>query len=97
MDRTDDYLHSCSKYRTRNDLEGLPLLDNSGTAWDEVRIMYVPRLAAVVFVGLPYHRDATDVDPEYMHTTTIHGREFQKFSVKNNIHFLPVDDVGWSE
>lgn len=40
------------------------------------------------------HPDTTAVDPKYQETITIHDREFQKFSVDNTIHLVPIDDVG---
>ena len=35
----------------------------------------------------------TDVDPRYLHTVTIHGREFQKYAVDNSVQFSPIDEV----
>ena len=39
-------------------------------------------------------RDTTDVDPQYLEIVNIHNREFQKYSIENSIHLLPVDEVG---
>ena len=38
-------------------------------------------------------RDTTDVDPQYLETVTIHDRDFQKYSIDNSIHLVPVDEV----
>lgn len=38
-------------------------------------------------------RDTTEVDLQYLETVTIHDRDFQKYSVDNSIHFVPVDEV----
>ena len=35
----------------------------------------------------------TDIDPQYLHTVSIHGREYQRFSIEHSIYFSPVDDV----
>ena len=47
------------------------------------------------------HRDSrestTDVDPRYLHTITVHGREYQRHAVENAIQFLPVDEVLFSD
>ena len=37
--------------------------------------------------------DTTALDSEYLETVTIHDREYQKHSVDNNIHLVPVDEV----
>ena len=34
-----------------------------------------------------------EVDDQYLETVTIHGREFQRHSIENNIHLVPVDEV----
>ena len=38
-------------------------------------------------------RDTTEVDPKYLETVTIHGRDFQKHSIDKSIHLVPVDEV----
>lgn len=40
------------------------------------------------------HGDTAAVDGEYLQITTIHGRDFQKYSIDNSIHLVPVDEVG---
>lgn len=40
-------------------------------------------------------RDTTDVDPQYLETVTIHDRGYQKYSIDNSIHLVPVDEVGY--
>lgn len=37
--------------------------------------------------------ETTAVPPKYEETVTIHDREFQKFSIDNSIHLVPIDDV----
>ena len=39
------------------------------------------------------HDDTTAVDPVYWETVTIHDRDFQKFSIDNSVHFVPVDEA----
>ena len=34
------------------------------------------------------------VDSQYLELVTIHGRDFQQYSVDKSIHLVPVDDVG---
>jgi hypothetical protein len=36
----------------------------------------------------------TELDGSYLETVTIHGREFQSYSINHRIYFGPVDDVG---
>ena len=36
----------------------------------------------------------TAVDDRYVQLTTIHGRDYQKFSIDHGIHMVPVDEVG---
>lgn len=38
--------------------------------------------------------DTSDVERQYLHLTTVHGREFQTYSINNSIHMVPVDEVG---
>ena len=38
-------------------------------------------------------RDTTEVDSQYLEIVTIHDRDFQKHSIDNSIHLVPVDDV----
>ena len=38
-----------------------------------------------------------DVDPRYLNVVTIHGREFQKFSVDHSIHYSPVDEASLND
>lgn len=33
------------------------------------------------------------MDPQYLEVVTIHDREFQKYSIDNSIHLVPVDEV----
>ncbi|KAL4807051.1 hypothetical protein BDV18DRAFT_159272 [Aspergillus unguis] len=33
-----------------------------------------------------------DLDDEYLHTVSIHGREYQKYSIDNQVSFEPVDE-----
>ena len=35
----------------------------------------------------------TTVDNQYVQLTTVHGRDYQKFSIDHGIHFVPVDEV----
>ena len=35
----------------------------------------------------------TAVDRQYLETVTVHGREYQKYSVEHSIHLVPVDEV----
>ena len=37
--------------------------------------------------------DTTEVDPQYLEIVTIHGRDFQKYSINKSIHLVPVDEV----
>lgn len=37
--------------------------------------------------------DTTEVDQRYLETVTIHGRDFQAYSITHGIHLLPVDEV----
>lgn len=37
--------------------------------------------------------DTTEVDPQYLEIVTIHGRDFQKYSIDKSIHLVPVDEV----
>lgn len=37
--------------------------------------------------------DTTEVDSQYLEIVTIHDRDFQKFSIDNSIHLVPVDEV----
>ena len=37
--------------------------------------------------------DTTEVNDEYLETVNTHGREFQKYSIDNNVHLVPIDDV----
>lgn len=32
------------------------------------------------------------MDPQYLEVVTIHDREFQKYSIDNSIHLVPVDE-----
>jgi hypothetical protein len=41
----------------------------------------------------PYE-DTAAVDGQYLQIITIHGRDFQKYSIDNSIHLVPVDEVG---
>lgn len=34
------------------------------------------------------------VEGQYRQLTTVHGREFQTYSINNSIHMVPVDEVG---
>ena len=34
------------------------------------------------------------VERQYLQLTTVHGREFQTYSINNSIHMVPVDEVG---
>ncbi|KAL8830547.1 MAG: hypothetical protein Q9191_001370 [Dirinaria sp. TL-2023a] len=34
----------------------------------------------------------TAVPAQYLETITVHGREYQKYSIDNSIHFVPVDE-----
>lgn len=34
------------------------------------------------------------VERQYLQLTTIHGRDFQTYSINNSIHMVPVDEVG---
>ena len=38
--------------------------------------------------------DTTAVHGQYLQLVTIHGRDFQQYSIDKSIHFVPVDDVG---
>ena len=38
-------------------------------------------------------RDTTEVDPQYLELVTIHDRDFQKHSIDQSIHLVPVDEV----
>lgn len=38
-------------------------------------------------------RDTTEVDPLYLEIVTIHDRDFQKYSIDNSVHLVPVDEV----
>ena len=38
-------------------------------------------------------RDTTEVDPQYLEVVPIHDRDFQKHSIDNSVHFVPVDEV----
>ena len=38
-------------------------------------------------------RDTTEVDSQYLEIVTIHDRDFQKYSIDNNINLVPVDEV----
>lgn len=38
--------------------------------------------------------NTSDVERQYLHLTTVHGREFQTYSINNSIHMVPVDEVG---
>ena len=33
------------------------------------------------------------MESQYLQTVTVHGREYQKFSIDYAIHLVPVDDV----
>jgi hypothetical protein len=39
------------------------------------------------------HAGTVEVDSQYKDTLTIHGREFQKYSIDHSIHFMPVDEA----
>lgn len=34
-----------------------------------------------------------ELDREFLDTVTVHGREYQKYSINNRIYFDPVDEV----
>lgn len=38
-------------------------------------------------------RDTIEVDSQYLQIVTIHDRDFQKYSIDNSIHLVPVDEV----
>ena len=38
-------------------------------------------------------RDTTEMDSQYLEIVTIHDRDFQKYSIDNSIHLVPVDEV----
>lgn len=38
-------------------------------------------------------RDTTEVDHIYLEIVTIHDRDFQKYSIDNSVHLVPVDGV----
>ena len=38
-------------------------------------------------------RDTTEMDSQYLEIVTIHDRNFQKYSIDNSIHLVPVDEV----
>ena len=52
---------------------------------------------AYVLLNRPLNRDpgaeTHAVPAEYQETVTIHDREFQKYSIDNSIHLVPIDDV----
>ena len=33
------------------------------------------------------------VESQYLQMTTIHGRDFQTYSINHSVHFVPVDEV----
>jgi hypothetical protein len=41
--------------------------------------------------------DTVEVDPEMDATVTIHGRDFQKYAIENDIQYMPVDEVWRSD
>lgn len=38
--------------------------------------------------------DTVEVERQYLRLTTVHGRDFQKYSIDNSIHMVPIDEVG---
>lgn len=38
--------------------------------------------------------DTVVVDDQYLQVTTVHGRDFQTYSVENSVYLVPVDEVG---
>ena len=73
----------------------LPQLSKYGVRVDPSTVLHVLLAVMDSDVSRDPHAGTTALDGQYVRLTTIHGRDFQRYSIDNSIHMVPVDEVSY--